>query len=71
MEEQKLVELKPCPFCGSDAAFAVFKDLGVCVRCTNIECRAQTAIKYDNFGLLGDWPEKPAVEEVAKRWNRR
>ena len=71
MDEQKLVKLKPCPFCGSDASLAVSKEFGIAVRCTNYDCRNQTQYVYDNLGLLGDWPDITALEVVVKRWNNR
>ena len=64
-------KLKQCPFCGSDASLAVSKEFGVSVRCTNYECKCQTIYIYDNLGLLGDWPDICAVDEVVKRWNKR
>ena len=66
-----MIELKPCPFCGFDAQLAVMKSVGVSVKCTNAFCKCQTVYMYDNLGSLGDWPEKNAVDEVIKRWNRR
>lgn len=71
MTEQKLVELKPCPFCGCDAALAVAQDFGIAVRCTNYNCKNQTHYMYDNLGLLGEWPDTTALETVVKRWNKR
>ena len=67
----EMEELKPCPFCGSDASLAVSKELGVSVRCTNLECKCQTPNQYDDLGLFGKWPDNTAVNEVVKRWNKR
>lgn len=66
-----MTELKPCPFCGSDASIAVSQGTGVCVRCVNFDCKCQTIWFFDNLTLLGEWPEKNAVDEVIKHWNRR
>ena len=66
-----MIEIKECPFCGFTAKLAVKKEYGICVRCTNIECRCQTPWSIDDFGMFGEWPEKTAIENVMERWNRR
>ena len=65
------VELKPCPFCGARAEVIVLENVGVSVRCTNMNCGCQTVSKHDKLGLFDIWPEKTALEEVIKRWNSR
>lgn len=52
------MELKPCPFCGSEAEIWGEEDM-VKVRCSNYECMASK---------IG-WFDEP--EEAAEDWNRR
>lgn len=66
-----MIDLKPCPFCGSDAKLAVIQNVGVTVKCTNEFCKCQTSYVYDSFGSFSVWPEKNAVDKVIKCWNRR
>jgi len=62
MSETKDIELKPCPFCGSDATFMGGNnpnDLYYWVDCTNVElCGAEI-------------PGRTTKEKAAKLWNRR
>lgn len=64
-------ELKPCPFCGSEAKFRHIgkgthkHELGVHVRCTS--CKAQTEIYYP----LGWTSYEERKQSVISKWNRR
>ena len=51
-------ELKPCPFCGSEAEYYSDCEM-VKVRCSNYDCWCQ----------LVTWFDEP--EEAAEEWNRR
>ena len=51
-------DLKPCPFCGSQAEYYGECDM-VKVRCHNYDCQCQ----------LVTWFDEP--EEAAEEWNRR
>lgn len=71
-EAKKVVELKPCPFCGGEAKLTSKKDSwgqGLCVdeyfvKCTVCECTSKHASDY----------RKTVTEcktEVVDAWNRR
>lgn len=64
------MDLKPCPFCGSEAKIYAYPGNGVCVMCT--ECHIQTLPMSDY--CIGDW-KKPyytdAVSQAIEAWNRR
>lgn len=71
-EAKKVVELKPCPFCGGEAELTSKKDSwgqGLCVddyfvKCTVCECTSKHASDY----------RKTVTEcktEVVDAWNRR
>lgn len=67
-------DLKPCPFCGSEARLFVLEDKGVSVKCTNPMCGMGTESTNDWNPLKGltPWREgKTAVALVVERWNRR
>lgn len=55
-----MIELKPCPFCGSEAEILFIDDSGVIIiRCTNLKtCR-----------ISQTW--FCAEEEAIEGWNRR
>ena len=59
------IKLKPCPFCGADAALYV--DDGVRVICQN--CGATSATKKDMLGLHG--VAGNATASVIYKWNQR
>ena len=64
-----MIELKPCPFCGGEAAFLV-TEYGLCVKCK--KCYNRTAWASHKDFTLSEWQDgENIVEEVAKRWNRR
>lgn len=61
-------ELKPCPFCGSEAILIVTDNrglMGVCVRCPN--CHAAS----DSAGLYELNPIEIAIETASEYWNSR
>ena len=58
-------ELKPCPFCGGEAALTVLEN-GVSVICW--KCRARTDSRMDS--LVFSKPSN-SVERVIEKWNRR
>lgn len=63
------MELKPCPFCGSEARFLV-SEQGICVKCTGgfeKGCGCQTPWVQDNPYI----PDDCAVSVVENIWNRR
>lgn len=60
-------ELKPCPFCNSEAKVYAFTSGGICVKCMN--CYCQTQIESDF--CIADAKEKSAYEKVIEAWNRR
>lgn len=57
-----MLELKPCPFCGSRAR--LFVNGGVRVLCP--KCYASSRILTDELGF-----DSNAVETVIGEWNRR
>lgn len=60
-----MIELKPCPFCGSKAS--LFVNDGIRVICS--KCKASTKILVDDFsstGVMGN-----ATESVIEYWNMR
>lgn len=59
-------ELKPCPFCGSEAHIFVSEYEGVYVICSNCHARTETLTDRPYFTAY-----VPAVERVIDRWNRR
>ena len=75
-----MIELKPCPFCGSEAKLYV-SECGVCVMCTGgfkKGCGCKTSWYRDDYYLSGlddwnDWSKakKTAVDKAIESWNRR
>ena len=61
----KETELKPCPFCGGEAALTVL-ETGVRVICW--KCRASTEARMDS--LMFSKPTN-SVKSVIEKWNRR
>lgn len=61
-------ELKPCPFCGTEAR--LFVGEGVRVLCP--KCGAMTKILVDTMDVIGiDYIASNATKDVIKAWNRR
>lgn len=58
-------ELKPCPFCGGEAA--LFVSDGVRVLCP--KCRAQSKTLRD--GMFSKGVSGNATKSVIEAWNRR
>ena len=65
MEVTTMPELKPCPFCGGNAA--VYVDVGVKVICQN--CHIQTEPLKDMISACGVWGN--ATKSVVDAWNGR
>ena len=57
-------ELKPCPFCGGEAAVCFDAFERICVKCTNCGARSESGVKHMNAN------ERDAANATAK-WNRR
>ena len=58
-------ELKPCPWCGSEAVYDSF--LGYC-RCTNDKCPFEckpTAAWITKVGVLKDWNTRPLEDALT------
>ena len=63
-----MIDLKPCPFCGGEAKPLVRKQKGK--KQVSIKCKACNA--RSGVVILDVWEDSaPAVEDVAKYWNRR
>ena len=58
---EKVIKLKPCPFCGSEADTAYNTRFNYQVFCTNDECFMSTITMYD----------KATEEEAIEAWNTR
>ncbi len=77
------MELKPCPFCGSNSVTVrfvyppwMYKNLrGRYVAAGCLECGASTKLFCGDFKtgspLLNETDEKKAKEEAVEAWNRR
>lgn len=64
------IKLKPCPFCGGEAA--AFEYGGSCwVRCRN--CRVMTEVFYNVFtdNLTNTTVQQDGKLKALKAWNRR
>ena len=80
---RKLIEIKPCPFCGSNMTTVRFvspqwmlkKLRGRYVAAGCPECGASTKLLCGNFKtgspLLNKADAEKAKEEAAEAWNRR
>ena len=55
------MELKPCPFCGREAATTFNTIFGYQVYCTNDDCFMSEAIMHD----------KETEQDAIEAWNRR
>ena len=55
------MELKPCPFCGSEAATTYSAIFGFLVYCTNDDCFMSEATMSD----------KATEQDAIEAWNRR
>ena len=67
-----MIELKPCPFCGSKAKFHVDSS-GIAVMCTWFKCECRTSRHEDVLGGKEDWRKSDtcAATKAAEEWNRR
>ena len=69
MEMEMEMELKPCPFCGSDADIHTMSSDGNCtdggmfVMCKNTMCMASTALIFPLTDNMQDL--------LIERWNKR
>ena len=61
-----MMELKPYPFCGSEATVFVSSEGGVFVVCMGCQARTQTLVD----SLAYNKPTN-AVKKVIEAWNRR
>ena len=62
----KMIELKPCPFCGGIATITTNKTSQAqksCIRCSKCSCQ-KTMLKYPNYD--GD-----IEKDIIEVWNRR
>ena len=57
---KKLVELKPCPFCGAEPKRVKMENGMHYVMCNNLKCRATVV----TFAF-------PRMSDATKAWNRR
>jgi Lar family restriction alleviation protein len=69
MTYNELLETKPCPFCGGDAAFAQDSCLTYTVRCQ--DCAAQlSSCDIPSYTTDRNWLGKMKAEMISL-WNRR
>ena len=62
------IELKPCPFCGSEnVKIYSYSDGGICVKCLDCYCQTQTRCDYN----IVEAEKQSAYETVVEAWNRR
>lgn len=63
-----MAELKPCPFCGSEAKFAKPNERRISLRCSNVQC-------YLWYNAPTSWLDGDTEEHARLRletwWNRR
>ena len=74
-EEQKMTELKPCPFCGSEAKYKKEKDhqynyyTELVVGCTNSHCFCRTRT---SLGVApSEYLIKTQMDKMIEKWNKR
>lgn len=63
-------ELKPCPFCGSDAEMDTLM-IEPCWWTAEVRCKGIRENKCSALMVCGGDTEGEAVEAVTKAWNRR
>lgn len=64
----RTINLKPCPFCGSEnVVLFSYSEGGVCVKC--LECYCQTGVFADHS--ISEAKKESAAERVLKYWNNR
>ena len=68
-EGGRMMELKPCPFCGSrDVKVYAYQDGGICVKCLDCYCQTQPS---NDFCISDAKKYKSAFEKSVEAWNRR
>ena len=64
----EMLNLKPCPFCGSkNVTLFAYGEGGVCVKC--LDCYCQTGSYFDS--CISDAKRNPAAERALKAWDQR
>lgn len=68
VKKMGMINLKPCPFCGSERVkLFTYSTGGICVKC--YDCCCQTGAFSDSFS--DDATTVSAAERVVKAWNKR
>lgn len=68
VKQMGMINLKPCPFCGSEnVVLYSYSEGGVCVKC--LECYCQTGVFSDTN--ISEAKKDSAAERVLRAWDRR